>query len=207
MANKAKVMDSVRRYLVKMKAMDEDIPEEMAKDVLEMTEEIKDALYEDEVLVEEEKEEVKDENEDIRKIIEECIDKYFRNASLIKDESLESLDNLEEELTKEEIKDECNEEEVTVRPEVINEDEEKVNLLREVKPEIASIKDAKKRKKISDCFARALRMSRNTADYGTIYRTVEKNSAKLRDSKVRIIDDSDFGMEIARKYNPHYKEV
>ena len=44
MANNAKVMSSVKDFLLKMKALDEAIPEELAKDALEMTENIKDAL-------------------------------------------------------------------------------------------------------------------------------------------------------------------
>ena len=45
MANNAKVMSSVKDFLLKMKALDEAIPEELAKDALEMTENIKDALF------------------------------------------------------------------------------------------------------------------------------------------------------------------
>lgn len=48
MANGSKVMASIKDFLIKMKALDEAIPEELAEDALKMTEEVKDALCEDE---------------------------------------------------------------------------------------------------------------------------------------------------------------
>lgn len=75
MANNAKVMDSIKSFLLKMKANDENIPEELAQDACEMVESVKDALCEDEEVIEEKKEEeVKDEDpkEDIDKKVEDC---------------------------------------------------------------------------------------------------------------------------------------
>lgn len=212
MANKAKVMDSVKKYLLKLKALDEDLPEELAQDALEMTEEIKDALCEDEeVITEEEKEKEEVEKEDIpleekiQKAVEASIDNYLRKAGIVKDETLSSLDKLEEEMAKEEVTDVDGEEAVTVDPEKIN-DSARRELLRQVKPIIAGVKDSTKRKKLADSFAKALRMNTTTTnDYSSVYKMTLKTTPKAKDSATRVSDE-DFGMEIARKYNPHYKE-
>lgn len=215
MANKAKVMDSVKKYLLKLKALDEDLPEELAQDALEMTEEIKDALCEDEegttepeVKEPEAKEpEIKEIplEEKIQKAVEASIDNYLRKAGIVKDETLSSLDELEEEMAKEEVTDVDGEEAVTVDPEKIN-DSARRELLRQVKPIIAGVKDSKKRKKLADSFAKALRMNTATTnDYSSVYNMTLKTTPKAKDSATRVSDE-DFGMEIARKYNPHYKE-
>ena len=213
MAKKAKVMDSVKKYLLKLKALDEDLPEELAQDVLEMTEEIKDALCEDEEGITETEVEEKEEpeveeiplEEKIQKAVEASIDKYLRKAGIVKDETLSSLDKLEEEMAKEEVTDVDGEEAVTVDPEKIN-DSARRELLRQVKPIIAGVKDSTKRKKLADSFAKALRMNTTTTnDYSSVYNMTLKTTPKAKDSATKVSDE-DFGMEIARKYNPHYKE-
>ena len=213
MANKAKVMDSVKKYLLKLKALDEDLPEELAQDALEMTEEIKDALCEDEEGITETEVEEKEETEveeipleeKIQKAVEASIDNYLREAGIVKDKTLSSLDELEEEMAKEEVTDVDGEEAVTVDPEKIN-DSARRELLRQVKPIIAGVKDSTKRKKLADSFAKALRMNTTTTnDYSSVYNMTLKTTPKAKDSATRVSDE-DFGMEIARKYNPHYKE-
>ena len=213
MANKAKVMDSVKKYLLKLKALDEDLPEELAQDALEMTEEIKDALCEDEEGITETEVEEKEETEveeipleeKIQKAVEVSIDNYLRKAGIVKDETLSSLDELEEEMAKEEVTDVDGEEAVTVDPEKIN-DSARRELLRQVKPIIAGVKDSTKRKKLADSFAKALRMNTTTTnDYSSVYNMTLKTTPKAKNSATRVSDE-DFGMEIARKYNPHYKE-
>ena len=106
MANNAKVMDSIRNFLLKMKALDENIPEDLAEDALKMTEEVKDALCEDEEMeveekednedecTEEIKEDVKDEDpkEDIDKKVEDAFVKVMRKYGLIQDSAMASLD-------------------------------------------------------------------------------------------------------------------
>ena len=47
MADEARVMGAIKNFLLKMKALDEAIPEDLAEDALEMTEEVKDALCEE----------------------------------------------------------------------------------------------------------------------------------------------------------------
>lgn len=214
MANNSKVMGSIRDFLVKMKALDENIPEELAKDALQMTEEVKDALCEDEEVETEEKEEVKDEDPkgeeekiDIDKKVEDAMVNVMRKYGLIKDGSMAALDEMENKLGTE---DADGEEEVTVDPEKMN-DSAKRKLLKDIKPTIANIKDSKQRKAVADAFAKALSISTNTTnDYSSIMNIVKTNtkeSVKTKDHQVKMNDDFDVGMEIARKYNPHYKEV
>lgn len=214
MANNSKVMGSIRDFLVKMKALDENIPEELAKDALQMTEEVKDALCQDEEVETEEKEEVKDEDPkgeeekmDIDKKVEDAMVNVMRKYGLIKDGTMAALDEMENKLGTE---DADGEEEVTVDPEKMN-DSAKRKLLKDIKPTIASIKDSKQRKAVADAFAKALSISTTTTDdYSSIMNIVKKNtkeSVQTKDHQVKMNDDFDVGMEIARKYNPHYKEV
>lgn len=220
MANKVKVMDSIKDFLLKMKALDAEIPEELAQDALQMTEEVKDALCESEI---EEKEEVKDEEPeeeveekkeekiDIDKKVEDAMVNVMRKYGLIKDGAMAALDEVENKLGTE---DEANEEEVTVDPEKMN-DSAKRKLLREVKPTIANIKDSKQRKAMADAFAKALSLATSQSvgvntQYSSIMDMVKNNmkdsvQTKAHDSKM--VSDYDVGMEIAKKYNPHYKEV
>lgn len=214
MANNSKVMGSIRDFLVKMKALDENIPEELAKDALQMTEEVKDALCQDEEVETEEKEEVKDEDPkgeeekmDIDKKVEDAMVNVMRKYGLIKDGTMAALDEMENKLGTE---DADGEEEVTVDPEKMN-DSAKRKLLKDIKPTIANIKDSKQRKAVADAFAKALSISTTTTDeYSSIMNIVKKNtkeSVQTKDHQVKMNDDFDVGMEIARKYNPHYKEV
>ena len=44
--------------------------------------------------------------------------------------------------------------------------------------------------------------------YSEIYNVTRKSSKDAMNNKVKAKDsDFDFGMEIAKKFNPHYKEV
>ncbi len=225
MANKAKVMDSIRDFLLKLKALDENIPEDLAEDALKMTEEVKDALCEDEEMEVEEKEETKDEDPkvtkeeaededpkevDIDKKVEDAFVKVMRKYGLIQDSAMAALDEAEKELSKKDEEDEDidGEEAVTVDPEKIN-SKDAAAMLRKVKPIIAGVKDAKSRKILADTFAKALvGEKKTTADYASIL-SASREAAKDLMSKKSATDSSsvDYGMEIAKKYNPHYKEV
>lgn len=209
MANNAKVMDSIKSFLLKMKALDENIPEELAQDALEMTEEVKDALCEEEAKDEEpdKKEEVKDEDPkedkaedeaEVEKKMEDAFVKVLHKYGLIKDSAMSALDELEEE---EKAKD-ADEEDVTVDPEKINDSAKK--LIREVKPVIAGIKDAATRKMLADSFAKAVKMNKSSSQYGDMMQILGSNAKnKAKDHKA-VEPVEDFGMEIAKKYNPHY---
>ena len=206
MANNAKVMDSIKSFLLKMKANDENIPEELAQDACEMVEAVKDALCEDEEVIEEKKEEeVKDEDpkEDIDKKVEDAMVNVMRKYGLIKDGAMTSLDELEKKLGEEETDDVDGEEKVTEDPEKIN-DSARRQLLKQVKPIIAGVKDSAQRKALADAFAKSLGMNNQTADYSAI---LSASRSAVKDSKIKNpnpVSDADFGMEIARKYNPHY---
>ena len=206
MANNAKVMDSIKSFLLKMKANDENIPEELAQDACEMVEAVKDALCEcDEVTEEKKEEEVKDEDpkEDIDKKVEDAMVNVMRKYGLIKDGAMTSLDELEKKLGEEETDDVDGEEKVTEDPEKINDSARRL-LLKQVKPIIAGVKDSAQRKALADAFAKSLGMSNQTADYSAV---LSASRSAVKDSKIKNpnpVSDADFGMEIARKYNPHY---
>ena len=98
MANNAKVMSSVKDFLLKMKALDEAIPEELAKDALEMTENIKDALCDEDPnpLQITEDEDPKPEENNMEGKVEDAMVKVLKKYGLIKDSSMSALDELEE---------------------------------------------------------------------------------------------------------------
>ena len=206
MANNAKVMDSIKSFLLKMKANDENIPEELAQDACEMVEAVKDALCEcDEVIEEKKEEEVEDEDlkEDIDKKVEDAMVNVMRKYGLIKDGAMTSLDELEKKLGEEETEDVDGEEKVTEDPEKIN-DSARRQLLKQVKPIIAGVTDSASRQALADAFAESLGMNNQTADYSAV---LSASRSAVKDSKIKNsnpVSDADFGMEIARKYNPHY---
>lgn len=219
MANEARVMGAIKNFLLKMKALDEAIPEDLAEDALEMTEEVKDALCEEETAkdsdlgvdnpVEDEEPVEEEEKVDIDKKVEDAFVKVMRKYGLIKDSAMASLDELETKLSEaQETEDVEGEEEVTVDPEVMN-DSAKRELLRAIKPAIASVKDSKTRKLLADNFAKAIGgVSSTTSDYASIMQAVANNTRKAVSEKKQTVDhsveDVDFGMEIAKRFNPHY---
>ena len=125
----------------------------------------------------------------------------------------EALDELEEEL---ETNDEDESEEiesVEADPAEINETEEAEEMkttdsIKELasvlKQVVAGISDPKVRKKTSDALAGVLRkhaVAAKAKDSG-IYAEM---ASRAKDAK-STVEDKDIGMEIAKKYNPHYKE-
>ena len=205
MANNAKVMSSVKDFLLKMKALDEAIPEELAKDALEMTENIKDALCDEDPnpleITKDEDPKPEGEENNFEGKVEDAMVKVMKKYGLIKDSSMAALDELEEGCGAEDE----GEEEVTVDPEKMN---DAMTLLRTVKPVIAGIKDSKTRKQVSDAFAKALKMSIGTNEqYGQMM-TMARMNAKDSMSKKQPTQDADydFGMDLAKRFNPHYKK-
>ena len=206
MANNAKVMSSVKDFLLKMKALDEAIPEELAKDALEMTENIKDALCDEDPnpLQITEDEDPKPEENNMEGKVEDAMVKVLKKYGLIKDSSMSALDELEKGC-KTEVEDEDGEEEVTVDPEKMN--DEAIKLLRKVKPVIASINDSNTRKQVSDAFAKALKMSVGHVDqYGDIMTMARMSAKDSMSKKQKSTQDADyeFGMDLAKRFNPHY---
>ena len=206
MANNAKVMSSVKDFLLKMKALDEAIPEELAKDALEMTENIKDALCDEDPnpLQITEDEDPKPEENNMEGKVEDAMVKVLKKYGLIKDSSMSALDELEEGCSAED--EEEGEEEVTVDPEKMN---DAMVLLRTVKPVIAGIKDSKTRKQVSDAFAKALKMSvGNNEQYGQMMAMARMSAKDSMSKKQQSTQDADyeFGMDLAKRFNPHYKK-
>lgn len=206
MANNAKVMSSVKDFLLKMKALDEAIPEELAKDALEMTENIKDALCDEDpdVLEVTKDEDPKPEENNMEGKVEDAMVKVLKKYGLIKDSSMSALDELEEGCSAED--EEEGEEEVTVDPEKMN---DAMTLLRTVKPVIAGIKDSKTRKQVSDAFAKALKMSIGTNEqYGQMMTMARMSAKDSMSKKQKSTQDADyeFGMDLAKRFNPHYKK-
>ena len=201
MANEKRVRDAVRKFLTCMQAHDA-IPEELAEDALEMTEEVNDALCE---VTEDE-----DKPDDLDKKVADGVVRALRELGFYKDPAMKALDELEveEKETEDEDPDDLtedadNEESVTVDPEKMK---DSATLLRTMKPVIAAIKNPKERKKAADALARMVKGSRGTSsDYGTLMNIKQKKATK--DSKAKAMDaDYDFGMQIAKRFNPHYKE-
>ena len=206
MANNAKVMSSVKDFLLKMKALDEAIPEELAKDALEMTENIKDALCDEDPnpMQITEDEDPKPEENNMEGKVEDAMVKVLKKYGLIKDSSMSALDELEEGCSAED--EEEGEEEVTVDPEKMN---DAMVLLRTVKPVIAGIKDSKTRKQVSDAFAKALKMSvGNSEQYGQMMAMARMSAKDSMSKKQQSTQDADyeFGMDLAKRFNPHYKK-
>lgn len=199
-----KVRDSIKSFLEKMKAFDGDIPEELAQDALEMTEEVSDALaceVEDEEadVLEVTKDEEPKEDE-IEKKVEDTMMKVFRKMGFVKDNAMKSLDAIEEELegtnTLDEDEDEC-----TVKSE-----DSMLKFVRKMKPLIASVKDSGQRKKLADELA-AFAKTNKTADYAGIMKVAKDNANNNMNTHKSTTDaDYDFGMSVAKKWNPHYKE-
>lgn len=221
MANEKRVRDAVRKFLTCMQAHDA-IPEDLAEDALEMTEEVNDALCETTKDKEASPLEItKDEDkpDDLDKKVADGVVRALRELGFYKDPAMKALDELEveeketededpDDLTEDEDQDDLtedadNEESVTVDPEKMK---DSATLLRTMKPVIAAIKNPKERKKAADALARMIKGSRVTSsDYGTLMNIKQKKATK--DSKAKAIDsDYDFGMSIAKRYNPHYKE-
>ena len=208
MANPRKVRDSIKGFLEKMRAMDEAIPQELAEDALEMTEEVNDALNELETIDEgEEIVKEKEKSEEVESKVEDALVKVMRKYGLIEDGAMKNLDEIEEKI-EEKLEDECGVDEVTVAPEKINDSAAEIrNFIRQIKPVIASVKDSKQRKALADSVANIAKISMND-QYSEIYNVTRKSSKDAMNNKVKAKDsDFDFGMEIAKKFNPHYKEV
>lgn len=210
--------DAIKNFLLKLKSMDEStVSEEVVDAACEMAEEA--AKAEDEEIKETEEveeTETKDEckDEDLEEKIEKKVSDALNRALAaygIKDTSTKALDELEAELEKEEEKDEDpeSEESVTIDPEKIDAKdsaEEVKKAIRDMKPVLAAIEDPIARKKATDAFVKMARMNMaTTSTYADIQSAIGNNGKKANDSKPIVIDaDYDHGMDIAKRFNPHY---
>lgn len=203
--------NAIVNFLKKLKTMD-SVPESVVDAACELADEV----------CEEEIEEIKDEGtvqgmeetKSLEEIVRDAVNSALAANGLIKDESMNSLDEVlkSEEEQKEnlvEAEDAEGEESVTVDPEKISLDSAK-KIIREIKPYIAGISDSETRKKISDSIAALANVNRKTTnDYASIYKAVASNKAsKAKDNeyKMAYTDDYSVGNNIANKYNPHYNK-
>ena len=204
--------DAIKNFLLKLKSMDEStVSEEVVDAACEMAEEASKA--EDEEIKEEtfsEDAEAESFEELVERKAADAVSRALR-AYGIKDACTNALDELEAELEKEEEKDEdpSSEESVTIDPEKIDAKdsaEEVKKAIRDMKPVLASIEDPIARKKATDAFVKMARMNMSTTStYADIQSAISNNGKKANDSKPIVADaDYDHGMDIAKRFNPHY---
>ena len=204
--------DAIKNFLLKLKSMDEStVSEEVVDAACEMAEEASKA--EDEEIKEEtfsEDAEAESFEELVERKAADAVSRALR-AYGIKDACTNALDELEAELEKEEEKDEdpSDEESVTIDPEKIDvkdSAEEVKKASRDMKPVLAAIEDPIARKKATDAFVKMARMNMSTTStYADIQSAISNNGKKANDSKPIVADaDYDHGMDIAKRFNPHY---
>ena len=204
--------DAIKNFLLKLKSMDEStVSEEVVDAACEMAEEASKA--EDEEIKEEafsEDAETESFEELVERKAADAVSRALR-AYGIKDACTNALDELEAELEKEEEKDEdpSDEESVTIDPEKIDAKdsaEEVKKAIRDMKPVLAAIEDPIARKKATDAFVKMARMNMSTTStYADIQSAISNNGKKANDSKPIVADaDYDHGMDIAKRFNPHY---
>lgn len=204
--------DAIKNFLLKLKSMDEStVSEEVVDAACEMAEEASKA--EDEEIKEEafsEDAETESFEELVERKAADAVNRVLR-AYGIKDACTNALDELEAELEKEEEKDEdpSDEESVTIDPEKIDvkdSAEEVKKAIRDMKPVLAAIEDPIARKKATDAFVKMARMNMSTTStYADIQSAISNNGKKANDSKPIVADaDYDHGMDIAKRFNPHY---
>lgn len=204
--------DAIKNFLLKLKSMDEStVSEEVVDAACEMAEEASKA--EDEEIKEEafsEDAEAESFEELVERKAADAVSRALR-AYGIKDACTNALDELEAELEKEEEKDEdpSSEESVTIDPEKIDAKdsaEEVKKAIRDMKPVLAAIEDPIARKKATDAFVKMARMNMSTTStYADIQSAISNNGKKANDSKPIVADaDYDHGMDIAKRFNPHY---
>ena len=204
--------DAIKNFLLKLKSMDEStVSEEVVDAACEMAEEASKA--EDEEIKEEtfsEDAEAESFEELVERKAADAVSRALR-AYGIKDACTNALDELEAELEKEEEKDEdpSSEESVTIDPEKIDvkdSAEEVKKAIRDMKPVLAANEDPIERKKATDAFVKMARMNMSTTStYADIQSAISNNGKKANDSKPIVSDaDYDHGMDIAKRFNPHY---
>lgn len=166
-------------------------------------------------------EEVKDPLEERMERLEAMMGQILQKLTPKEEVETDALDQLETELKQPEKKEEgLHEEAVTVEPEDVNGEEETVvdhaALLEQIgtlKPIIAQIKDSEQRKKTADTFANVLRQQagmttdNSNQEYGMVYQAAMNQAKEKKVAADAAQDERALGRDIAKKYNPHYKEA
>lgn len=134
-------------------------------------------------------------------------------------EDPDALDALEAELHQQPAAENTDEESVTVEPEAVNKPEvaaaDHAVLLQQIgtlKPIVAQIADPVQRKQTADTLAAILRsgtgrgVTGGNQGYLDVYQAAMAQVDKQRKTADAAADERALGREIAKKYNPHYKE-
>lgn len=204
--NSYKVGDSLKKFLTKLRAYDEEIPENLMDDVEDMADEMIEALAETENKENDACGRDEDDLEEkIKKCVREVLQEVLEARKEEKDEAMASLeefeteDNFGEEV--EEKEDEVGEESVIVSPEKVNDSVS--SIIKSIKPVIANVKDSKERKLLSDSIVQLAKMNKKetTSDYNSIYKATRNNTKKQS-----ALNDDSFGDFLKKKYNPHYNK-
>lgn len=203
MPDTSKIKQSVKDFLEKVKALDEALPEELAVDALTMSEEVKDACEEiEKAEVKDEEANVleittdscsKDEEEKLEAKVSDAVIRALRSYGIIKDSATKALDEVEAEL-EEKAEDEYGGEKT---------EDSMREFIRRIKPVVASVKDEKQRRKLSDEIAKVARL-KSGANYNGVVNAVKSHAVDMETAKKSATTDYDLGMDIARRFNPHY---
>lgn len=153
----------------------------------------------------------------------ELVQQIAKGASNTQDEDPEkAIDDAINELEKEKTQDDNEEESHTVPADTMDDEgpvepeEErpknpipgadnayKIQALKAMKPIIAAIPDKAERKKVTDAAIASIKGKPSQNTYGQMAKRKKKPAA---DTKTQVVDHSQLGKEIAKKYNPHYKD-
>lgn len=220
---RGKVSDALKAFGLKMLAQDGE-PEDIMEAVDELVNEKYDAEKAAEPVVIEKETPAKDEDPEKVQLLDEITKLRDTISELMNQDSdeefeeeeesdgLEALDELEEEL---ETNDDETEEVESVEedPEVINDEEDPEDVrattdsIRELasvmKQVVAAIPDANKRRKTSDALAQVLRKHAKETKDAAKNSNYSQMAKRTKDAETPNVD---IGMEIAKKFNPHYKE-
>jgi hypothetical protein len=207
------------------------LAEEKAEDDADQVEESKSAAKDDD---QEGKSDAKDDNEDLTAIaalksqvdkLTELVEKLAQDGSAAQDEDPEkAIDDAISELEKGAQDDDGDEEESHTVPADTMDDEGpvsdpedrpkdpipgqdnayKIQALKAIKPILAAIPDKRERKKAVDAAIASINGKPSKNTYGQMAKRKKKPATDTQQQKQ--VDHSQLGKEIAKKYNPHYKE-
>lgn len=174
-----------------------DTHDEEISELKEQIQNVKDAIYAMLDSDEEEVEEVAEDEETGVEALDELESEFISDEDMLEEvQSVEEDDEDINEIVEE--NDACDEDETEITTDSI------LELARVIKPIIASVPDVNKRKKMSDSLAKVLRKHAKKASDSSS-NSYAKMLNRTKDSEIE--QNIDLGKEIAKKYNPHYKEV
>lgn len=145
--------------------------------------------------------------------------RVLRKVGLVSDSSTKALDELEKKLEDAcsndededaKVLDADNEEEVTVDPDTMKDGAAQLRkFIKDMKPIIASIPNAATRRRLTDSIVKMSGLvTSGDGQYAGVLDTAKKAAADAAMKKKQIASDADadFGMDVAQRWNPHYKK-